>query len=162
MNILEARGIAGVVVEAASAVVQTTIASAPSMAIAIVLARTTIPPHLEVCIAIRQVLHVTCFFIGTLSRHSFTSTMLTSTGNRDAKPASFHLDRDDIKNDLTTQRPIYPLSCYGPGREAPRQLIEGPVEISPEELRLRYYTLRTEGNEPTAVCINQMFLSCLS
>lgn len=58
-----------------------------------------------------------------------------------------------MKNDLTTQRPIYPLSCYGPGREAPRQLIEGPVEISPEELRLRYYTLRTAGNEPQAVSL---------
>jgi nucleoporin NUP42 len=96
------------------------------------------------------------FFIMTLSRYDFPPSMvLTSTGNRDAKPASFHLDRDDIKNDLTSQRPIYPLSCYGPGREAPRQLIEGPVEISPEELRLRYYTLRAEGNEPTAVCIYQ-------
>ncbi|EOA89773.1 uncharacterized protein SETTUDRAFT_45886 [Exserohilum turcica Et28A] len=71
-------------------------------------------------------------------------------GSRDSKPPSFHLDRDDMKNDLTTQRPIYPLSCYGPGREAPRQLIEGPVEISPDELRLRYYTLRAAGNEPQA------------
>lgn len=77
-----------------------------------------------------------------------------NTGNRDAKSPSFHLDRDDMKNDLTTQRPIYPLSCYGPGREAPRQLIEGPVEISPEELRLRYYTLRTAGNEPQAVSLS--------
>lgn len=59
-----------------------------------------------------------------------------------------------MKNDLTTQRPIYPLSCYGPGREAPRQLIEGLVEISPEELRLRYYTLRAAGNEPQAVGLN--------
>ena len=80
--------------------------------------------------------------------------MLTGdTGNRDGKP-SYGLDRDDMKNDLTTQRPIYPLSCYGPGREAPRQLIEGPVEISPEELRLRYYTLRAAGNEPQAVSLN--------
>ncbi|KAL6709517.1 hypothetical protein ACN47E_001452 [Coniothyrium glycines] len=70
-------------------------------------------------------------------------------GNRDSKP-SFYLDKDDIKNDLTDQRPIYPLSSYGPGRDAPRQLIEGPVEISPEELRLRYYKLRNEGNEPQA------------
>ncbi|RMZ70284.1 CCCH zinc finger domain [Pyrenophora seminiperda CCB06] len=71
-------------------------------------------------------------------------------GNRDSKTPAFHLDRDDIKNDLTTQRPVYPLSCYGPGRDAPRQLIEGPVEISPEELRFKYYTLRSTGNEPAA------------
>jgi nucleoporin NUP42 len=56
-----------------------------------------------------------------------------------------------MKHDLTGQRPIYPLSCYGPGRDAPRQLIEGPVEISPEELRVRYYAQRLEGNEPGAV-----------
>ena len=57
-----------------------------------------------------------------------------------------------MKQDLTDQRPVYPLSCYGPGRDAPRQLIEGPVEISPEELRLRYYTQRAAGNESAAVC----------
>jgi hypothetical protein len=52
---------------------------------------------------------------------------------------------------MSTQRPIYPLSCYGPGRDAPRQLIEGQVEISPEELRLRYYTARAAGSENVAV-----------
>lgn len=63
----------------------------------------------------------------------------------------YHLSKEDMKADLTDQRPIYPLSAYGPGRDAPRQLIEGPVEISPEELRLRYYTLRAAGNEAAAV-----------
>jgi nucleoporin NUP42 len=68
----------------------------------------------------------------------------------DSKP-SYNLDKNDIRNDLTGQRPIYPLSSYGPGKDAPRQLIEGPVDISPEELRLRYYTLRDAGNESGAV-----------
>lgn len=72
-------------------------------------------------------------------------------GNRTAGPARFHLNKDDIKDDLSNNRPIYPLSCYGPGRDAPRQLIEGPVEISPEELRLRYYSQREAGNEAAAV-----------
>jgi nucleoporin NUP42 len=63
----------------------------------------------------------------------------------------YHLDKADMKNDLTGQRPIYPLSCYGPGRDAPRQLIEGPVEISPEELRVRYYAQRLAGAEAVAV-----------
>ncbi|KAF2278303.1 uncharacterized protein EI97DRAFT_465632 [Westerdykella ornata] len=67
-------------------------------------------------------------------------------GARSSAP-SFNLNKDDIKADLTDQRPIYPLSCYGPGRDAPRQLIEGPLEISPEELRFRYYTHRAAGNE---------------
>jgi nucleoporin NUP42 len=60
-----------------------------------------------------------------------------------------------MKSDLTSQRPIYPLSAYGPGRDAPRQLIEGPVEISPEELRVRYYGCRSAGNEGVAVSIHQ-------
>jgi hypothetical protein len=72
-------------------------------------------------------------------------------GSRDPKTLPYHLDKADMKHDLTGQRPIYPLSCYGPGRDAPRQLIEGPVEISPEELRVRYYAQRLEGNEPSAV-----------
>lgn len=63
----------------------------------------------------------------------------------------FGLSKEDIKQDLTDQKPIYPLSCYGPGKDAPRQLIEGGVELSPEELRLRYYVCRAEGNEATAV-----------
>jgi nucleoporin NUP42 len=75
--------------------------------------------------------------------------------NRDPKALPYHLDAADMKNDLTGQRPIYPLSCYGPGRDAPRQLIEGPVEISPEELRVRYYAQRLAGNEPGAVSILQ-------
>ncbi|KAF2827356.1 hypothetical protein CC86DRAFT_348743 [Ophiobolus disseminans] len=70
--------------------------------------------------------------------------------NRDAKPPAYHLDKNDMKNDLTGGRPIYPLSCYGPGRDVPRQLIEGPVEISPEELRVRYYAQRLAGNEAGA------------
>lgn len=64
----------------------------------------------------------------------------------------FNLSKDVIKADLADERPEYPLSCYGPGREAPRQLIEGPVEVSPDELRWRYYQQRASGNENAAVC----------
>lgn len=71
-------------------------------------------------------------------------------GNRSEAPR-FNLNKDDIKTDLSSQRPIYPFSCYGPSRDAPRQLMEGPVEISPEELRLRYYSQRASGNESVAV-----------
>ncbi|KAI4608677.1 hypothetical protein J4E80_008882 [Alternaria sp. BMP 0032] len=70
--------------------------------------------------------------------------------NSGSTSSPFSLDKDAIQVDLTKERPIYPLSCYGPGKDAPRQLIEGPVEISLEELRSRYYTLRAAGNEPTA------------
>ncbi|KAF2641332.1 hypothetical protein P280DRAFT_468968 [Massarina eburnea CBS 473.64] len=72
-----------------------------------------------------------------------------SFGRNNGTPR-FHLDKADIEADLSAQRPIYPLSCYGPGRDAPRQMIEGPVEISPEELRSRYYLARMTGNEVVA------------
>lgn len=77
------------------------------------------------------------------------------TAGRDSKTLPYHLDIADIRADLSGQRPIYPLSCYGPGRDAPRQLIEGPVEISPEELRVRYYTQRATGNENAAVSFHR-------
>lgn len=81
----------------------------------------------------------------------FQLARLTGTANRDSKSLPYHLDIADIKADLSGQRPIYPLSCYGPGRDPPRQLIEGPVEISPEELRVRYYAARAAGQENVAV-----------
>lgn len=59
----------------------------------------------------------------------------------------FILDKDAIRADLTQgeERPQWPLSAYGPGREAPLQLIEGPLEISPEEMRVQCYLAREEG-----------------
>ncbi|CBX98083.1 predicted protein [Plenodomus lingam JN3] len=79
-----------------------------------------------------------------------TTSSSPLTGSRDQNsPTSFNLSEADIKTDLR-DRPLYPISCYGPGKGAPRQLIEGPVEISPEELRLRYYTLLAAGDEATA------------
>ncbi|KAI4927685.1 hypothetical protein J4E85_006197 [Alternaria conjuncta] len=89
-------------------------------------------------------------FNGDRYRPSDNSGTNSFGGNRDQKSSTFSLDKDAIQIDLAKERPIYPLSCYGPGKDAPRQLIEGPVEISPEELRSRYYTLRAAGNEPTA------------
>ncbi|CAG5147262.1 uncharacterized protein ALTATR162_LOCUS2009 [Alternaria atra] len=89
-------------------------------------------------------------FNGDRYRPSDNSGTTSFGGSRDSKASNFNLDKDAIQADLSKERPTYPLSCYGPGKDAPRQLIEGPVEISPEELRFRYYTLRAAGNEPTA------------
>ena len=60
----------------------------------------------------------------------------------------YHLTADGIKADLTQgdDRPTWPLSAYGPGRDAPRQLLEGPLEQSPEELRVQYYVARAGGS----------------
>ncbi|KAK7546578.1 hypothetical protein IWX49DRAFT_416412 [Phyllosticta citricarpa] len=59
----------------------------------------------------------------------------------------YNLDQDVIRTDLTTDRPIWPFSAYGPVKSVPRQLIEGPIEQSPEEIRFRFYAL---GNPPQA------------
>ncbi len=60
----------------------------------------------------------------------------------------YHLNIEGIKSDLTTgdERPIWPLSSYGPGRDAPRQLLEGSLEQSFEEIRLQYYLAKASGN----------------
>lgn len=69
-------------------------------------------------------------------------------GGRD-QPAPYHLNADHIRADLTSggdgERPNWPLSCYGPGRDAPRQLLEGAVEQSPEECRVLYHQAVAAG-----------------
>ncbi|TKA27942.1 hypothetical protein B0A50_04007 [Salinomyces thailandicus] len=62
----------------------------------------------------------------------------------------YHLNADIIRSDLTTggadgEKPTWPLSCYGPGRDAPRQLLEGIIEQSPEECRVLYYQAQAAG-----------------
>lgn len=77
-----------------------------------------------------------------------------NTLNRGSKTADspYHLDKDVISNDLTNDRPLYILSSYGPGRDAPQQLFGGQLrEQSFEELRLRHYELASAGNESQAV-----------
>lgn len=66
---------------------------------------------------------------------------------------------EDIKTDLTPGkgRPEWIFSCYGPGRNAPRQLFGGPQrEQSFEELRLRHYEAAATGNAQQAVQEAQM------
>ncbi|KAI7110858.1 hypothetical protein KC352_g36088, partial [Hortaea werneckii] len=69
-------------------------------------------------------------------------------GGRD-QPAPYHLNADHIRADLTSggdgERPNWPLSCYGPGRDAPRQLLEGAIEQSPEECRVLYHQAVAAG-----------------
>ncbi|KAF1988149.1 hypothetical protein K402DRAFT_352039 [Aulographum hederae CBS 113979] len=58
----------------------------------------------------------------------------------------YKLDPEWIKNDLTEDLPNWILSAYGPGRDAPRELIEGQLEQSFEEMRLTYYLAQANGN----------------
>ncbi|KAL8713879.1 MAG: hypothetical protein Q9220_002025 [cf. Caloplaca sp. 1 TL-2023] len=65
---------------------------------------------------------------------------------------TYKLDKDTISKDLTADRPLYILSAYGPGRDAPQQLFGGQVrEQSFEELRLRHYEIAFAGNEAQAI-----------
>ena len=76
------------------------------------------------------------------------------------QPLPFHLNYDAIKADLTPsdqggERPSWPLSSYGPGRDAPRQLLEGSIEQSFEEVRLQYYVARASGSEQSYVSLKR-------
>ncbi|KAL4785938.1 hypothetical protein BJX76DRAFT_323081 [Aspergillus varians] len=68
--------------------------------------------------------------------------------------ANYGVTADDIKADLVAGkgRPDWVFSCYGPGRNAPRQLFGGPQrEQSFEELRLRHYEAAATGNPGPAI-----------
>ncbi|KAK0934518.1 hypothetical protein LTR29_013928 [Friedmanniomyces endolithicus] len=71
----------------------------------------------------------------------------TATGAKGCP--SFHLDREVLAADLDGgpkgEKPEWPLSCYGAGRDAPRQLLEGPLEQSMEEMRVLCYMAAREN-----------------
>ncbi|KAL8640865.1 MAG: hypothetical protein Q9228_002267 [Teloschistes exilis] len=64
----------------------------------------------------------------------------------------YRIDKKIVSIDLTADRPLYILSAYGPGKDAPEQLFGGqPREQSFEELRFRHYDLAVAGNEAQAI-----------
>ncbi|KAL4951448.1 hypothetical protein BDW69DRAFT_39128 [Aspergillus filifer] len=70
------------------------------------------------------------------------------------EPANYGVTAEDIKTDLLAGkgRPDWIFSCYGPGRNAPKQLFGGPDrEKSFEELRLRHYEAAATGNPGPAI-----------
>ncbi|KAI4161075.1 MAG: hypothetical protein LQ342_005238 [Letrouitia transgressa] len=68
------------------------------------------------------------------------------------KTSWYHVDKNSIIKDLSDDRPLYILSSYGPGKDAPQQLFGGqPREQSFEELRFRHYELAASGNERQAI-----------
>ncbi|KAK5151344.1 hypothetical protein LTR04_006615 [Oleoguttula sp. CCFEE 6159] len=69
-----------------------------------------------------------------------------------SQPLPYHLSAEIIASDLKTERPIWPFSAYGPGRDAPRQLIGGfPIEQSFEEMRVAHYLGMASGNVEQAI-----------
>lgn len=64
------------------------------------------------------------------------------------------MTKDGIEGDLRNEKPQWPFSAYGPGRDAPIQLFGGfPLEQSPEEMRVLYYREAASGNPQPAVSI---------
>jgi len=69
-----------------------------------------------------------------------------------ARELPYSLDKKAIGVDLTSEKPQWILSAYGPGRLAPAQLFGGPMrEHSFEEMRLLHYMAVAAGNPQQAV-----------
>jgi nucleoporin NUP42 len=65
----------------------------------------------------------------------------------------YNITLETLEKDLTTERPLWILSSYAPGKGAPKQLFGGyPCEQSFEELRMHYLTGKAAGNEQQTVC----------
>ncbi|KAL8964662.1 MAG: hypothetical protein Q9183_004297, partial [Haloplaca sp. 2 TL-2023] len=70
------------------------------------------------------------------------------------------VDKQMIRTDLTTDRPLYILSAYAPTKSLAEQLFGGqPREQSFEELRFRHYELSAQGNAAQAIQEAQMLNS---
>ena len=86
------------------------------------------------------------------SNRNFNSNANNNSRNnfRGNKNNPFLLDRDAIEADLTggEERPEWPFSSYGPGRDAPLQIIGSKWEYSPEEMRVQCYLAQAEGRRP--------------
>ncbi|KAI9726867.1 MAG: hypothetical protein M1834_001471 [Cirrosporium novae-zelandiae] len=68
------------------------------------------------------------------------------------QPLPYSLNEETLKKDLTSERPQWILSAYGPGRNPPIQLFGGlERELSPEEMRVRHYLAVAAGNPQQAI-----------
>lgn len=76
---------------------------------------------------------------------TFGAGAASGSGNETVGTTGLLFSTDSIRTDLTTERPLYTLSCYGPGKAEPN-LLAG-VDFSPEELRLQFYKARQANNE---------------
>lgn len=87
--------------------------------------------------------------LSTSSRLS-SANLLAASSNQ---TLPYQLDKNAILTDLTSERPQWILSAYGPGRFAPAQLFGGlPREQSFEEMRLLHYMGLAAGNPQQVVC----------
>lgn len=82
----------------------------------------------------------------------FNSLTVTDSSSFRNRYNDDSVSRDIINNDLSNDKPAWPLSNWAGHQEAPRNIIDG-IEVSPEEARVAYYLARLEGREQAAVRI---------
>ncbi|KAI0887063.1 uncharacterized protein GGS22DRAFT_178998 [Annulohypoxylon maeteangense] len=76
---------------------------------------------------------------------------LNSGGNK-PQENPYKITADVIRGDLLAERPPWPLSCYGPGRDAPEQLFGGyPREQSLEEVMVYIKSASNQQQAETEV-----------
>lgn len=81
-------------------------------------------------------------------------------GNADRQPVTYGVTKENIAADLVNEKPQWPFSAYGPGRDAPRQLFGGfPIEQSFEEMRVMHYLAEAQGNVQSSVRLLHISLS---
>ncbi|KAI1407989.1 hypothetical protein F5Y13DRAFT_115825 [Hypoxylon sp. FL1857] len=85
---------------------------------------------------------------GAPSSNTNRFSALNNAGGSRSQEIPYKLSKDAIKLDLTSERPAWLLSCYGPGRDAPEQLFGGyPREQSLEEVMVY---IRSSSNQQQA------------
>ncbi|PNH71741.1 hypothetical protein VD0001_g5815 [Verticillium dahliae] len=73
-------------------------------------------------------------------------------GSSDNGSNTYSITKETIEKDLTTERPQWILSAYGPGRDAPEQLFGGSArEQSFEEMRLHHVLAASKGSPQQAL-----------
>lgn len=103
--------------------------------------RGTVVPEMEAEIAAEKV------DIHTHVSDYQTIANLDPAASSSSRELPFLLDKAAIVVDLSSEKPQWPLSAYGPGRYAPAQLFGGPLrEQSFEEMRLLHYMGVAVGN----------------
>jgi nucleoporin NUP42 len=86
----------------------------------------------------------------------------TIVGSVPGPAVPFSLDKSQIITDLSSEKPQWILSAYGPGRQAPAQLFGGQMrEQSFEEMRLLHCMASSSGNPQQAVCYASLIAGML-
>ncbi|KAK4992480.1 hypothetical protein LTR66_006269 [Elasticomyces elasticus] len=84
------------------------------------------------------------------NRYQSLQQVNNANQNQQKRKEDLTVDKESIRIDMTTERPQWPFSCYGT-RDAPVQLFGGPLEQSPEEMRVMHYLALASGNVQTSV-----------